>query len=321
MPKRLLLGTMAGAIVVGGSTRWCSKNGCMAVAIFSKSMPDRIVVEDLDDDRPSSKSSGLIHDVKDAASHAKRLLNNVIREKQSDAAKLQAAEEENTRLKLELIVKLAQNKEGLLMNHIVNEDAAKLQAAHEENSRLREELLAKLAQHDDSEEKGFRGASKFNKGDIVEMIHNRILAPFKVVAKHSISDSLHIDYYDEYTDDMVADYSTNSVGYDLVRISDGFKLEKVPESSLRQYEPYPLGSTVLCNLGELGSGTDRIIPCSIQGFKTKETSSLLSGITHDGTMMFDSEYKVIVLDKTVTTNEFETTLPLWRLQRRNDHDT
>ena len=267
MPRRVLVG-MAGIIAIGGGARWCTKKDSTA--------PDRFDTHYRDDGVDDITERH--HEIIDG-SYAKRILNNIIKEKIFDAVKLHTAWETNSQLREELATQIMPR----------NEDA--------------------------DDERGFRGASKFQRGDIVEIIHNRVLAPFQVVDVHAISDELHVDYYDDYTDDMVADYSTKSIGYDLFRASDGFKLQSVPELSLRQYESYPIGSKALCNVGDLGNNgkEDQIIPCSVKDY---------SSIEPFGIMVLRNEYKVIIPtneDEIMKSKEYyETILPVWKLQRRNN---
>lgn len=201
-----------------------------------------------------------------------------------------------------------------ILNNIIRlkqSNQIELRAAQEDNSMLREELMV-LSKDDDSSDgdKRLRGISKYEKGDIVEVVHNRVLAPFKVVDIHSISDDLHVDYYDDLTDDIVAEYQ-HSFGYDLIRATDGFKLNQIPESSLRNYEPYSIGTKALCNIGEFGTGKETSVPCSINEYTPSESSGIL---------VLQNQYMALILDGPGVNKQFEISLPVWKLQRINNHD-
>lgn len=175
--------------------------------------------------------------------------------------------------------------------------------APEENYELRRE-----------EEQFFvlRGKSLFKEGDVVEIVHNRVLAPFKVEAVHSVRGDLRTNYYDDDAEEFVADYSY-SIGYDLVRASDGFKVLQIPESSLRYYEPYPIGTEALCNIGDFGKGRDDVEPCFVQDYiPVGEEETTSSGPL----TVLNNQYMVSVQGRT----DYHTSLPIWKVQRINDDD-
>ena len=158
-----------------------------------------------------------------------------------------------------------------------------------------------------------RGASQYKEGDVVEITHNRVLAPLKVVAIHSISDGLHTKYYDDDTDDFVADYYSSGIGYDLVRASDGFKVNQMPESSIRHYMPYPIGTEALCNIGDVGKGNEDVKTCIIQDYIPMESEETTPNVE----TILQNQYMVSVQQGSMD-GEYHTTLPVWKVQRIND---
>ena len=96
-------------------------------------------------------------------------------------------------------------------------------------------------------------APTFHVGEIVEQIYNdysrkvRILYPYQVEEIHSSGD----------------------IRYTIVRLEDGLRLEKLPESSLRQYLPYEIDTLALCNVGGHGKA-QQLHPCFVQEYTKEE---------------------------------------------------
>ena len=96
-------------------------------------------------------------------------------------------------------------------------------------------------------------AAKFRVGEVVEQIYNthsmrsRILYPLQVEEIHH------------------PDRGEGMPQYTLVRLVDGYRVKRAPESSLRQYLPYSQDTVVACNVGGYGK-TQILLPCSIQEY-------------------------------------------------------
>ena len=107
--------------------------------------------------------------------------------------------------------------------------------------------------------------SKFRVGDIVEQIYNqytvknRVLYPFQVEEMHEVSDE------QDCTTDITLNDNCDSIRYTIIRLVDGHRVKRAPESSLRQYLPYEIDTMAACNVG--GYGKDQTLaPCFIQEY-------------------------------------------------------
>ena len=122
------------------------------------------------------------------------------------------------------------------------------------------------------------GSSKFKVGNVIEQIYNsssrksRVLFPYRVTEIHFDQEA-----DDEMDDSDLKDEDCGGIRYTIVRLSDGFKIERAPESFLREYLPYPQDARgVLCDVGgEVGIMAEQlIIPCSVQEYIMNEEMSL-----------------------------------------------
>ena len=150
-----------------------------------------------------------------------------------------------------------------------------------------------------------------------------------------------VDKYYERIDDFVADSTASQshhVFYDVSRASDGLLVVRLPESSLRYYVPYEAGNAALCNVGgtyddrndnkrgiERSFGqskpfdairandgsSERIIKCLVEEY--------IEGTPRDNRLLHN-EYRV-TLNGSWKEERYETILPVWRVQRKNNHDT
>jgi len=204
-----------------------------------------------------------------------------------------------------------------LERHQLSEE--EYQITEEENSQLKVELLAELLKSHELNrnctaatkvEQRLQRVEKFQVGDVVEQMYNantvktRILYPFQV-------EEIHVGPNDPQGVNENSDNDSN-VQYTIVRLLDGFRVEKIPESFLRQYAPYPQDSKALCNVGEYGIGKERLVPCAIVDYippikplMAKEHARIKKEEEHE------AEYRVRIREK----EEIEQNLPMGKLQR------
>jgi len=97
-------------------------------------------------------------------------------------------------------------------------------------------------------------------------------------------------------------------GYRVTKTTDGKEVRHIDEKYLHHYKPYPNESEVLCNIGESRGvrGRPVIVRCTVLGYEPAATR---------GAMILQGTYEVQV-HETKANEEYTTTLPVWKLQRR-----
>lgn len=97
-----------------------------------------------------------------------------------------------------------------------------------------------------------------------------------------------------------------SGGYSVTKTTDGREVKNVPERFLHMYVPYRKGDEVLCNIGEFKPSRPIIVRCTVLDYAPAASR---------GAMVLQGSYSVRV-HETKASEENETELPVWKLQRR-----
>ena len=129
--------------------------------------------------------------------------------------------------------------------------------------------------------------TKFRTGDIIELYNPeskdiQVVFPSIVKAKHS------------------------GPTYHVTKTTDGKEVKNIPEKFLHMYVPYKKGSEVLCNIGEFKPLRPIIVRCTVLAYEPAADR---------GAMVLQGTYSVKV-HATKVNEEYTTTLPVWKLQRR-----
>ncbi|KAL7550770.1 hypothetical protein ACHAWF_013991 [Thalassiosira exigua] len=98
----------------------------------------------------------------------------------------------------------------------------------------------------------------------------------------------------------------SSGGYSVTKTTDGKEVKNIPERFLHHYEPYGKGDEALCNIGEFKPARPIIVRCTILDY---------APVASRGAMVLQGNYSVQV-HATKANDEYETQLPVWKLQRR-----
>jgi len=134
---------------------------------------------------------------------------------------------------------------------------------------------------------GSVGYQKFHVGDVIELFNTesqdiQIVFPSLVAGKDPMG------------------------GYHVTKTTDGKEVKNIPERFLHHYIPYKVGSEVLCNIGDFKPARPMIVKCTVLAYESTASK---------GAKVLQNEYSVKV-HQTKANEEFETTLPVWKLQRR-----
>lgn len=97
-----------------------------------------------------------------------------------------------------------------------------------------------------------------------------------------------------------------SGGYSVTKTTDGKEVKNVQERFLHAYVPYGRGDEVLCNIGEFKPARPIIVRCTVLDYEPAASR---------GAMVLQGKYSVRV-HKTNANDEYETDLPVWKMQRR-----
>lgn len=99
-------------------------------------------------------------------------------------------------------------------------------------------------------------------------------------------------------------------GYRIAKTTDGKEVKNVSEKYLHMYTPYSIGDNALCNIGEFSNKANEnrpiIVQCTIMNYELA---------AERGAMVLQGKYQVTI-HKTKVNEEYETELPVWKLQRR-----
>jgi hypothetical protein len=99
--------------------------------------------------------------------------------------------------------------------------------------------------------------------------------------------------------------------YHITKTTDGQQVHNIPERFLHPYIPYKIGSEVLCNIGDFKPSRPMIVKCTVLAYNEAKTATA----SNKGAKVLQNEYLVKV-HETKVNKEFETTLPVWKMQRR-----
>lgn len=94
--------------------------------------------------------------------------------------------------------------------------------------------------------------------------------------------------------------------YHVTKTTDGLEVRNIPERHLHHYVPYKIGSEVLCNIGDFKPARPMIVRCTVLAYEA---------VAVKGAKVLQNNYTVRV-HQTKGNDEFETTLPVWKMQRR-----
>lgn len=138
---------------------------------------------------------------------------------------------------------------------------------------------------------------KFRSGDIIEL-YNTESQDIQIVFPSIVKG---------------VDPSPSGSGYRVTKTTDGKEVKNLPEKFLHKYVPYSPGDEALCNIGEFkkdstGPPVARpiIVRCTVIGYVAAASR---------GAMVLQGNYSVQV-HATKANEEYETSLPVWKLQRR-----
>ena len=104
---------------------------------------------------------------------------------------------------------------------------------------------------------------------------------------------------------LVAGDNPMGGGYHITKTTDGTEVKNIPDRFLHHYIPYKIGSEVLCNIGDF-KARPMIVKCTVLAYDATVTK---------GAKVLQNEYSVKV-HQTKANDEFEATLPVWKMQRR-----
>jgi len=96
-------------------------------------------------------------------------------------------------------------------------------------------------------------------------------------------------------------------GYRVTKTTDGKEVRNIPEKYLHSYQPYKIGAEVLCNIGEFKKSRPIIVRCTVLDYDPATPPR--------GALVLQGNYRVQV-HETKANPAHETTLPVWKLQRR-----
>lgn len=102
------------------------------------------------------------------------------------------------------------------------------------------------------------------------------------------------------------DAASDGGGFTVTKTTDGKEVKNIPEKFLHMYEPYTVGSEVLCNIGEFKPARPIIVRCTVLDY---------DAAAERGAMVLQGHYSVQV-HATKANEEYVTELPVWKLQRR-----
>jgi len=102
------------------------------------------------------------------------------------------------------------------------------------------------------------------------------------------------------------DPSDPTGGYRVTKTTDGKEVKDLPEKFLHMYVPYTHGDEALCNIGEFRANRPIIVRCTVKSYEPAASR---------GAMVLQGSYEVMV-HATKANEEYETNLPVWKLQRR-----
>mmetsp|Transcript_31370 Transcript_31370/g.66026 ORF Transcript_31370/g.66026 Transcript_31370/m.66026 type:complete len:260 (+) Transcript_31370:115-894(+) len=94
--------------------------------------------------------------------------------------------------------------------------------------------------------------------------------------------------------------------YRVTKTTDGKEVTNLPEKFLHKYVPYSAGDEALCNIGEFKKARPIIVRCTVIEYEPAASR---------GAMVLQGDYSVQV-HATKANEEYETSLPVWKLQRR-----
>ncbi|EJK77662.1 hypothetical protein THAOC_00494 [Thalassiosira oceanica] len=132
--------------------------------------------------------------------------------------------------------------------------------------------------------------SKFNVGDVIEL-YNTESMDIQIVFPS-----------------IVKGIETSPPGgYRVTKTTDGKEVRNIPEKYLHNYQPYKIGAEVLCNIGEFKKSRPIIVRCTVLDYEPATPPR--------GALVLQGNYRVQV-HETKANPAHETTLPVWKLQRR-----
>ena len=113
---------------------------------------------------------------------------------------------------------------------------------------------------------------------------------------------------------IVKGRDVNTGMYRVTKTTDGKEVTNLPEKYLHSYIPYDIGQLVLCNIGSFSNKSNEnrpiIVQCTVEDYMPAAKR---------GAMVLQGKYSVLVHETNVNGNvkeEYRTTLPVWKLQRR-----
>lgn len=172
-----------------------------------------------------------------------------------------------------------------------NSPSEKSQSANDNNisSRLTEENK-KAVICDTGDCPTAKKRTRFQSGDVIELYNTesrdiQIVFPSIVKGRDAASDG---------------------GGFTVTKTTDGKEVKNIPEKFLHMYEPYTIGSEVLCNIGEFKPARPIIVRCTVLDY---------NAAAERGAMVLQGHYSVQV-HATKANEEYVTELPVWKLQRR-----
>ena len=137
-------------------------------------------------------------------------------------------------------------------------------------------------------ESGNTNGGKYQSGDVVELFNES-------------SQDIQIVF-----PSLVGGIDPDGGGYTVTKTTDGKDVQNIPERFLHHYIPYQVGAEVLCNIGDFKPARPMIVRCTVLGYEATETK---------GAKVLQNNYSVKV-HQTKANDEFETKLPVWKMQRR-----
>jgi hypothetical protein len=137
-------------------------------------------------------------------------------------------------------------------------------------------------------ENGNTNGGKYQSGDVVELFNES-------------SQDIQIVF-----PSLVGGVDPDGGGYTVTKTTDGKDVQNIPERFLHHYIPYKVGAEVLCNIGDFKPARPMIVRCTVLGYEATETK---------GAKVLQNNYSVKV-HQTKANDEFETKLPVWKMQRR-----
>jgi hypothetical protein len=95
-------------------------------------------------------------------------------------------------------------------------------------------------------------------------------------------------------------------GYRVTKTTDGKEVADIPAKHVHPYVPYQTGDAALCNIGDFKPARPIIVRCTVLEYVPAAAR---------GAMVLQGRYAVRV-GQTKANEEYETELPVWKLQRR-----